>query len=872
MNIHPCFKYSKISFLAILMLFLLSSCSLNDEVQPIAKDGVLDLRSWDFQKQGNVNLNGEWEFYWNKEYKHDSLTLPEYIQVPGLWNDKLINGKKLDGHGYAIYRLRIKKQEMPRIFALKLSNTATSARIFVDGNLISESGQVATSASEAQPSYKPHLSSFYAKGTDVEIVVEISNYHHWKGGMWGNILLGTQDQIYETRNVLQNLEFFLYGGILMIALYHLGMFFARKEDYASLFFSLFSLVVLLRIVTTGEHSIFFIADLPWTLLVRLEYLSFYLAQPLLALFLYSIFPKFFSKKILYFILIESSIFSIVTLFTSVLFFSKWMLTNQIITVIGGVYLVYVILVAIFHKTMGAKVLLLGWLFFFGTIVHDILIQNQVFSGYNLSIIGMFFFVASQANILSRLLAKTFLDNQKYKEEVNYQNKHLEQLIKERTQELVTKNDAIEHKTSELEYQKEKSEDTYRQISDSMKYASRIQAAVMPERTWLNEVLPEHMVMFKPKEVISGDFYWMKIIQTQIFIVVADCTGHGVPGAFMSMLGTTLLNEVVARREITKAGQALNALREALKYSLRQTGHNDEAKDGMDLALCIIDTKSLEMQYSGAYNPLFIVREVGMSEKLNDCKKTEKEGYEMIQLDPDSQPIGVHLSEKEFTNRKVQLHQDDTLYMMTDGYGDQIGGKKGRKFMSRRFKQLLLEIHQKPFIEQRRNLETIFEKWKNPLPGVVYEQIDDVLVFGFKPIFNIKTKTATRNYNWETRSVLIVEDEEIFYVLMREMLRKTGVTTFWAEDGSEAIKLCRENPKIDIVLMDLGMPVMDGYETTEKLRALGITTPIIVQTAFKFSDEKERAFIAGCDDYITKPITEKELLSTIAKYITATDTL
>lgn len=303
----------------------------------------------------------------------------------------------------------------------------------------------------------------------------------------------------------------------------------------------------------------------------------------------------------------------------------------------------------------------------------------------------------------------------------------EEKLKEQARVLKEANDAITAKNEEITQQKRVIEKKNESIMDSIHYARRIQAAILPPNQLLQETFPEHFVLFKPRDIVSGDFYWINSTQArrgsnQIIIAAADCTGHGVPGAFMSMLGVSLLNEIVNIRKVTQANIILNELRAQVKSSLRQTGREGEAKDGMDIALCSIDPVKRTMQFAGAYNPLVLIR-----------KSQETDDAEIVQIKADKMPIGIYYREKgDFTNHEIQLKKDDTFYIFSDGFADQIGGNRGRKFMSKRFKSLLKEIHKKPMGEQKTILENKISDWMNNTDdGKIYEQVDDMLIIGLR---------------------------------------------------------------------------------------------------------------------------------------------
>ncbi len=330
----------------------------------------------------------------------------------------------------------------------------------------------------------------------------------------------------------------------------------------------------------------------------------------------------------------------------------------------------------------------------------------------LSLAGMFLFT-----VLLIILSQGI--NTEYEKMVIAQKNEIEMQkaeIEAQRDEIEIQRDCVTSQRDEIMQQK-------KQMTDSILYAERIQIAILPHKEQLNELFPENFILFRPKDIVSGDFYWFSQINSlnnseQVLVTVADCTGHGVPGAFMSMLGISSLSEIINKfeeKEIEiKANQVLDELRIKIKSSLHQTGKAGESKDGMDIALCIINITDRKMQYAGANNPAWIVRE-------NDSNS------ELIELKPNHMPIGIYLKELEsFTNHEIDLQNGDTLYLSSDGYEDQFGGGSGRKFLAKNLKSLIVSIHSKPMIEQKQILFATLDQWK-----CEREQIDDVTVMGLK---------------------------------------------------------------------------------------------------------------------------------------------
>ncbi len=248
------------------------------------------------------------------------------------------------------------------------------------------------------------------------------------------------------------------------------------------------------------------------------------------------------------------------------------------------------------------------------------------------------------------------------------------------------------------------------IMADIRYASRIQQAILPKLKFLNDNLDEYFILHQPKSHVGGDFYWVALKGNQKIIAVGDCTGHGISGALMHMLGAVYLNEIVINNNFLKASDIINKLRDSIMKSLDQTGAPGETQDGLDIALCIIDSETKQLQYAGANNPLYIIR-----------------NKELFEIKGDRMPVGIHINfSKSFTNNEFQLKSDDQLYMFSDGYADQFGGPRGKKLRYKQFKNILVENCHLPMNIQKEILNNTHDKWRGSL-----DQIDDILVFGLK---------------------------------------------------------------------------------------------------------------------------------------------
>jgi ligand-binding sensor domain-containing protein/serine phosphatase RsbU (regulator of sigma subunit) len=278
----------------------------------------------------------------------------------------------------------------------------------------------------------------------------------------------------------------------------------------------------------------------------------------------------------------------------------------------------------------------------------------------------------------------------------HEKRVLEEKVAERTAEVVEKNKELD--------------EINKDITASIRYAKRIQDAILPPDDYVRKHLPNTFVLFKPKDIVSGDFYWMEDREDSVIFAAVDCTGHGVPGAFMSIVGHNLLDRVVSEQNITQPAKILDELNKSITGTLRQKDLEDNTvRDGMDISLCTFHRKKGLLEYAGAYNPLWLVR-----------------GNEVIEIKANKFPIGNSKAGdvKRFTNHEIQLMKGDTLYIFSDGYADQFGGPLGKKFKSSAFKQLLIAAQHLPMEEQRELLNRTMEEWRGS-----HEQVDDILVIG-----------------------------------------------------------------------------------------------------------------------------------------------
>lgn len=292
-----------------------------------------------------------------------------------------------------------------------------------------------------------------------------------------------------------------------------------------------------------------------------------------------------------------------------------------------------------------------------------------------------------------------------------QKKKTNKILNQKNEQISTKNKIIEEKNKD--------------ITDSLNYAKRIQTAILPEENLLLKYF-DSFVYYLPKDIVSGDFFWIKEAGNKFYFSVVDCTGHGVPGAFMSIIGFNSLNRIIEDLQLSETGSILDKLNELVIHSIRkQDKDGSSVRDGMDLSFCCIDLESNMLQFSGANNPLYVLRTVSNDSHNLPISMTEN-GYNLLEIKADKMAIGGAENSKKYQTHQVQLQQGDAIYLFSDGYADQFGGPKGKKFMYRRFKELILSIQEHPMSKQKEIFDTTMLNWKGDV-----DQIDDICVLGVK---------------------------------------------------------------------------------------------------------------------------------------------
>jgi Signal transduction histidine kinase len=416
-------------------------------------------------------INGDVEFYWNKLLTPDDFTKSlqqkdGYLKIPGLWNGKVVNGKRIDGNGYATIRFWL-NLDRHQSYGLKIKEFECAYRIWIDGKLKTECGKVGKSEKEMKPCWERREVYFYTWNTPTEVVIQVSNFQHWKGGPEDTMVLGKAIDIVELKHEVVGSNFFILGVFLVMVLYHLVLYLYRKKDKSSLIFSILCGIITIRLITTGEKLIFwFFPHLDWLIAVKLEYLSYIFAGPVFLHFIEKIYPSLTSKIVLKVNYGLAILFGAGVLFLPSNYFTYTPIAYQFILLFEGLYIFYILISALYKRLENSFVLFLGYCFLFVILINDILFYNGMVDTSFLMPLGLFVMVFSQAFVLSKKASVAFRDVEILSEKLRQYNKELEDIVEERTQAISFQKQEIEAQANEL-----------RQVNDKLVKVDRLRNAL-----------------------------------------------------------------------------------------------------------------------------------------------------------------------------------------------------------------------------------------------------------------------------------------------------------------------------------------------------------------------------------------------------------
>lgn len=682
--------------------------------------GVPILTSWKYQKGDNMHWadsnfdDTSWKFL-APELNFDSMPAGTFENI-----------------GWFRLHIIVDTLLVDKTLALLITHSGAS-EIYLDGKLIHKFGKIDSKNIENEERFDPQevpVDIRFEKTRTHVLAIRYANaagirdhkYRHIFLGGFNLKFAGIREAIfykYINSNIITAVFVFYFTFFLALSFLHFTFFLYYKTNKSNLYYSIFagafgtfflSLLIsknfmLPDFVSSINHYASMLADFYIPALLAMLYSIFYKKLPKifwlwLVLFALDLTLSIISKDstmlgyLVYTIFIVESLRIIIAAIYKKLE-GAWILGSGIITTVGFFALFFIFSILGIQGNFSAEN---GWAgFLFGLLVVYVTLSIPL---------SMTIYLASDFSKTSKNLSKKLVEVEELSAKSIEQEKEKQKILASQNEILEVQ---VKERTSEIEEQKKLIEEKNKDITDSINYAKRIQEAILPEQSLLNKLFIDSFVLFKPKDIVSGDFYWFAEHNGRKIIALADCTGHGVPGALMSMIGSNILNKLVLENGITQPDLILNELNEEVRTALKQKESASETRDGMDIT--IISVADEQLQYAGAHRPLYIIR-----------------NSELKEIKADKFSIGgIQQEEKRvFTNHILTLQKNDKLYLSSDGFADQFGGINGKKLMTKTFKALLINIQNQNMSDQKEFLNTTIENWKGSR-----EQVDDILVIGIK---------------------------------------------------------------------------------------------------------------------------------------------
>ncbi|NPA69160.1 MAG: SpoIIE family protein phosphatase [Chlorobi bacterium] len=864
------------TYCLLLFFSLLISYTSNGQT---AKKGMLDLSNFNFKEHPVIELNGTWEFYPYKLYSPSDFEtkktdIPKFVSVPSLWNEIYFPDSDNPNKGFGTYRIRIRLPDSTNYFGLRLKRIESSYKLWINDTVLVTVGQTGTDDKTAYPQQKTITKIFNIDNNFLTIVIQVSNFKHRKGGIADPLIFGKAENILKKTKKARSYELFLIGVLIIMAIFHFGLYVVRRKDYSLLFFALLLLSEIISMGTNGETLLtLYFPKLDWLTLKRTDYISNFARISFFILFFYHIYKKYINKYFVWFVVGISILMTIFVLFTDLQTFSFTLFIFIGITVLTFIYVLYAQFKAVFSKTEGALIPLAGTLALLITAVNDILLVSGIINSIYLVPAGLFIFIFAQSYLLSHNFSKLYkeaeelnkltsdveelknellnrksfdltdslkaicnkmhtdrallfsvndnnkislkascpdseskeyphtliqktaesgytqiiqkpsgshyyiksyintfsphsalcvpfkvsgktktvlylerkdkrhtftkyesrvleetgapimgiIDNYELYKETQNIGSNLEKIIEARTSDVTNQKNLLEEQKNKIEAVNKQLNETLEEIkakndiiTENIKSAKLIQESLLPKESLLRQLFKDIFILYRPKEFVSGDFYHVNITDDgNIIFVLADCTGHGVPGALMSLIGSDLINNAVINKKLTKPASILNQIQKDIAVRLGESDTGKTVKDGMDTAVINFNPNTLMLEFAGAKTDLLIFRKNKLTEVKGDRLSISAEQPEK-------------LKDKRFKNYKIQLKENDVIYLATDGFQDQFGGKNDTKFMKKKFRALLEEIGNLQFNIQRSRLLKTLNHWQGN-----HIQNDDITVIGIK---------------------------------------------------------------------------------------------------------------------------------------------
>jgi two-component system sensor histidine kinase ChiS len=822
-------KITKIGTLFIpvifsLILFLLNACqpNISDRTTPKVVKGVLDLRAWDFERQGSIHLDGQWEFYWRRLLSPNDFArgkIPprsDWFNIPGRWDGYSLKGKRLKGDGFATFRLRVLLGADDGSKAIRILNQSSAYILWINGRIVAQNGVVGDSRKTMQPQYLLQEAILPAHSGKLDVVLQVSNFNHRKGGVWNPILLGTGAQIKKRHTVQWVFDLFLFGSLIVMGVYHFCLYLLRRKDPSPLFFGFFCLVIGLRILVTGDRYLTVIfPDFSWEWLYRAEMLSVTVSLAMLVLFIESLFRRHMPPIIPRLFIGAQFLISLIIILMPAGISGYTVMPNQGLILLVFVLIIGVLIRAIRQKEINAAIILSGFACFFITLVNDILTTNDAIYTMDLAPFGVFFMILSQSFVLSLRFSRAFAAVETLSLELEKKNRDLfrmdrlkDEFLARTSHELRTPLNGIIGIAESL-------------LSGISGRISRITASnlsmiVSSARrltNLVNDILD--FSRLKNRDIV---LHTRPIDMHALIDTVLTVSRPLVQGKHIELINAVPQNSPPVAGDEDRLQQIMfNLIGNAVKFT-----------DQGEVRVCAVAGDSfLEISVSdtGIGVPRNKLKDIFQSFEQADSSETRAFGG-----------TGLGLS---ITRQLVELH------------GGHITAES-EKDKGATFRFTLPISHEEAGIDSLPKDSAVMNTpLLPPLADAGPDLSEEVL-----PDRETRSGAAAR--------VLAVDDDPVNLRVVANHLSFLNISVGTSTNGREALEKIETGEKPDLILLDIMMPRMTGYEVCRRLRTSFSSSelPIIMLTAKNLVTDLVYGFESGANDYLLKPFTKDELIARV----------
>ena len=810
--------------IVVLLLLGLTGCVVSDK-SPLAINGVLDLSAWDFDKDGIVKLDGEWEFYWKRLISPDefiraeSVKMTDHFRIPGRWDGREIDGVKQTGDGYATFRLNVKSNSNRRMMAVRIKEESSAYRLWINGEEVARNGVVGDSRDAMVPQYLLQVKPFQVDQGSLEFVLQVSNFHHRKGGVWFPIELGTPGDLVDSQYTVWALDLFLFGSLLVMGLYYLFIFLLRRREYSAIYFSLFCVLIAIRTVFTNTRFFVYVfPDFPWEFIYKIELLTVTVTFPVMLMFICSLYPHERSKLVVRCTQVIGATASLFVLLVDARLSSHIVVPFQFVILFLYFYITYVLVLASVRKRTGARIILFGMTIFYATIINDVLASQAIIATPFLASIGMLVLALSQSFGLSKQFVTAFSSVESLSTELEEKNIELIRMDKLKDEFLANTSHELRTPLHGMIG-----------IAESLLSNTRGTGSAGTRNSLELIVGSGHRLAHLVNDIL--DFLRLKhkdfALEQQLLNLCAltnsvlTLTSQLAKAKSLQLINGISSDMPAVSGDQKRLQQVLyNLVGNSIKYTNQGRVEISAYQQNDEIVVCVSDTG------------------IGIApDQLEAIFKPFEQVAQPASRHFESSGLGLGIS-----RQLIEMHGGRLSVESSVGEGS-------------RFCFTLPYVRSEiASVENSAQINEPPGEWLAKFPSTVTVPVD--------------TPAAQPSAAGSVARVLLVDDDSVNQQVVINHLSVQGMAVATASSGEDALQRLESGEGFDLVLLDIMMPGMNGYEVCQRLRQRysAAELPVLMLTARSRLQDLVQGLECGANDYLAKPFAREELLARVNTHL------